>query len=380
MNIKPKKRVHILMTGGHITPAIATIEELRARFPDWHIVFVGRRKAIEGQRSVAEEQRLIEGMGLRFVPLVTGRLKREGGIGTLFSLLKFPVGLVQSAMIVARERPTIIVSFGGYVALPVVCVAWVFRIPVVTHEQTTRPGLANRIISRFASRVCVSFPESSHELGVAGKVEITGLPMRHGVLVAPKNNPFSVVPSLPLLLFLGGSTGSVSINEKVFAALPHLLSRFTIIHQVGRISEQLAQKAKASLPSNLQKHYLPYPYLSTEEYSYALHHASLIIGRSGANTVTEIAIVGKVAVCIPLPWAANNEQYHNAKFLEHGGSAIILVQKDLTPRTLEDAIDRMMSELPERTSKAKALAKRIPKDGAKRFVDVISQVLLPHTP
>lgn len=379
MNTTPGKQVKILMTGGHITPAIATIDELRARFPDWEIVFIGRSQAIEGQRGSGEEQRLITGMGLRFVPLVTGRLKREGGIGALFSLLKFPVGIAQSVGIVARERPSVIISFGGYVALPVVLVARMFGVPVVTHEQTTRPGLANRIISRFATRVCVSFPESS-KAGLAGNVEVTGLPMRHQVLTAPKKNPFPVFSPLPLLLFLGGSTGSVSVNEKVFAALPNLLSRYAIIHQVGRISEQVAEKTRASLPNTLQKHYLPLPYLSTEEYSYALHHASLVVGRSGANTVTEIAIAGKVAVCIPLPWAANNEQYHNAKFLESAGSAVILEQKDLTPGSLEQVIDRTMSELPARTDSAKILAKRVPRDGAKRFVQVISNILLPHTP
>ena len=367
------------MTGGHITPAMATIEELQARFPEWEMVFIGRSQAIEGQHTSAEEHRLVTGMGLRFVPLVTGRLKREGGLGALFSLLKFPMGLLQAVIIVGRERPSMIVSFGGYVALPIVLVAWSFRIPVVTHEQTTRPGLANRIIARFATRVCVSFPESSQELGNTGEVEVTGLPLRHGVLVAPKKNPFAITSSLPLLLFLGGSTGSVSVNEKVFAALPDLLSRYTIIHQVGRMSEPIAEKTRASLPDNLKKHYLPFPYLSTEEYSYALHHASLIIGRSGANTVTEVAITGKVAVCIPLPWAAKNEQYHNAKFLEAAGSAVILEQKDLTSGSLADTIDRMMSELKTRTSSATALSKRIPRDGATRFVNVIEKVLLPLT-
>jgi len=113
MNTSLQKRVKVIMTGGHITPAMATIEELLARFPDWEIVFIGRSQAIEGQRAQAEEQRLITGMGLRFVPLVTGRLKREGGIGALFSLLKFPVGLVQSVAIVTRERPSMIISFGA---------------------------------------------------------------------------------------------------------------------------------------------------------------------------------------------------------------------------------------------------------------------------
>lgn len=378
MNTSLQKRVKVIMTGGHITPAMATIEELLARFPDWEIVFIGRSQAIEGQRAQAEEQRLITGMGLRFVPLVTGRLKREGGIGALFSLLKFPVGLVQSVAIVTRERPSMIISFGGYVALPVVLVAWVLRIPVVTHEQTTRPGLANRIISRFATRVCISFPESNKELGLAGKVEVTGLPLRQQVLHPPKKNPFPVTLSRPLLLFLGGSTGSVSVNEKVYEALPNLLTRYTIIHQVGKISAQAALTKRDVLPDDLQKHYLPYPYLSSEEYSYALHHASLIVGRSGANTVTEIAIAGKVAVCIPLPWSANNEQYYNAKFLKDAGSAVILEQKNLTAVSLVDVINRTISELKTREASARELSKKIPRDCAARFVNVIAKEIFPQ--
>lgn len=372
--MKPKN-VRIMMTGGHITPAIATIEEIRSRFPDWKVVFVGRKYALEGAKVVSEECRLIKDMDIRFLPIIAGRLKREGSLSTLVTLCKVPVGLVQACLFVLREKPDMIVSFGGYVALPVALSARVFGVPIVTHEQTTRLGLANRIIAWVATKICISFPDTAKIFSKKDRVVMTGLPIRKDVLTPPLDAPFSLPSPLPILLVVGGSTGSVSVNEAVFAALPELLKTYNVIHQVGRYSNERSQKIISSLPENLRNRYVVQSYLSPREYSWALHACSLVIGRSGANTVTEIALVGAISICIPLPWSANNEQLYNAKELVKYGS-VILPQKKLSSKTLITTIESVMANIDERKAMAVRASETLPHDGAKRFVDVIEHCLL----
>lgn len=368
------KRV-VMITGGHVTPAIAAIDEMRVRYPSWQIVFVGRKVAIEGERVLSEEYHLVTKMGLTFLPLVAGKLKREGGIGAAISLAKIPIGFVQSLWYVWRERPDIIVSFGGYVALPVVIAGWIVRVPVVTHEQTRVPGLANRIIARMAVRTCISFPDSQNARGLSGELIYTGLPIRSSVFHPPKTTSFPLPQEgKPLMLVVGGSTGAKSINSVVYDALPRLLDTWTVIHQVGRISQGTALRVKASL-ARRKESYIPVPYLSETDYSWAMNHADIVIGRSGANTVTELAAAGKVALFIPLPWSAGNEQYHNARFLEEAGSARILTQDRLSAASLLKAIHLLMHNKNERNRIAKNIAQEIPRDGAARLVDAIFGVM-----
>lgn len=372
MNTLHTKR-RIMMTGGHVTPAIATIQELKSQHPEWDILFVGRRVAFEGEQTLSEEYRLITAMHIPFFPVTAGRLKREGGLAAVVPLLKVPVGFVQALLShVLRHRPDIIVSFGGYVALPVVLAGWLLRVPVVTHEQTRKPGLANTLISALAKRTCVSFAGTT---GLSGKVVYTGLPMRGSVFHPPKDPSFPLPKEKrPMLLFVGGSTGAKSVNTVVYEALPELLKTYTVIHQVGRISLSRATEMKRGLISDAD-HYIVLPYLSASDYSWALHAATLVIGRSGANTVFEIAAVGKVALFVPLPWAANNEQFYNALYLKDAGSADILKQHRLSPESLCSYIRGMMDTLDEHQRKATAFAKTIPHDGAVRLVRVIGEII-----
>lgn len=373
MNTRNTIHKKILITGGHVTPAVSVIDELTRRHADWEIVFVGRKVALEGSSTVSEEYRIITDKHIRFLPIIAGRLKRDGGMEAVVSLLKVPVGCIQALRYVLAERPDIIMSFGGYVALPVVLVAWMAGVPVITHEQTRKPGLANRIISRFAKKTCVSYPEAVSGLGK--NVVFTGLPLRDSVFHPPKSVPQYVSHiKKPFVLILGGSTGAMSVNAIVYDALPELLHTYAVVHQVGRVSEQKAKKVQSAL-SEHQTDYVPVPYISESEYSWLLHHAALVVGRSGANTVMEIASVGKVALFVPLPWAAGNEQYYNAKFLEDAGSADILTQDALTPKSLIRAITSIHETLSQREKAAREIASKMPRDGAKKLVDVIDTVI-----
>ncbi len=364
-----------MITGGHLTPALATIEEIFRKFPEWRMVFVGRKHALEGSRTISEEYRIIHDLGMTFLPLTTGRFKQDKSPATILSLLKIPVGCIQSLYYLLRHRPTVIISFGGYVAFPIAITGWILGIPVVTHEQTMRPGLANRMIARVARVIAVNTTDAVHQFKSRANVIVTGLPMRGDILHAPKKSPIPIPTDTPLLLIVGGSTGSVSVNTVVFDALPKLVSHYTVLHQVGSLSQEKAEAAKFRLPEQMRTRYLPFPYLSSPLYAWALKHTVLLIGRSGANTVMEAAASGAIAIWIPLPWASGNEQYHNAQVLVARGSSVILKQSLLTPKTLLDTIADMMATKEEKKRAAKEIAAEIPHDGASKLVDIVEHII-----
>ncbi len=373
--MKEKERaVKVLLTGGHVTPALAVIAEIKSQKPSWEIVFVGRLYALEGDRTLSEEYRLLEELRVRFLPLTSARWSRSLRWRDLLSLFKFPLGLITAFGYCFREKPSVIMSFGGYVALPVVVAARAMGVPVVTHEQTRRLGLANRIISILAQRICVSFPETLRSWPDK-KVVFTGLPIRREIFSPPQKTNFSIDQDVPLIYITGGATGAVSLNELIYQVLPSLTHRFMIVHQTGRKSFSRAQEVWTSLAVEERRHYLPVPYLGVLDHSYFLHLAKLIISRSGANTVGEIAALGKVGLFIPLPWSAGGEQELNAKYLVDYGSAEILEQPKITPELLEKTITFMIARIEVYQKKAQILAPEFVHSGAQQVVAELAKIL-----
>jgi UDP-N-acetylglucosamine--N-acetylmuramyl-(pentapeptide) pyrophosphoryl-undecaprenol N-acetylglucosamine transferase len=364
-----KNKHTIIMCGGHITPALAVIDALRVK-NDVAVVFVGRRNAIEGSRVPSFEYQQIKEKGIRFVPITAGRLQRQFTRATIPSICKIPVGFIQAYRVCLRERPALIVSFGGYVGLPVAIAGWFCRIPVITHEQTAIAGLANRIIARIAKRVCVTFPETLSHFP-KGKAVYTGLPLRSGLFSPPKTSPFAFdTGHFPLIYVTGGGTGAQSLNRLLFPILPDLLKKYTIVHQVGDASLVEAQKIRSG-------RYIVASYFPLTTVSWIFAHAALVIGRSGANTVMELAALGKVALFVPLPWSGGGEQEANAQWLSRNGGAIVVSQHGLTPQLLEQKIDALWGNVTALQSRADAFAPRIARDGTTRFIAEIEHILHP---
>src|SRR3989344_4966493 len=170
----------IIVTGGHLTPALATIEELRKN-PDDEIIFIGRAHATEGDKAASVESTTITSLGIKFYSINPGRLQRRFTRFTLGSLVKVPVGLIQALGILSRERPQAILSFGSYVAAPVVVAGWILGIPIITHEQTLRSGLSNKLIARFSKKIAVSWEESLEHFP-KNKTVLVGNPIRADLL------------------------------------------------------------------------------------------------------------------------------------------------------------------------------------------------------
>jgi len=331
----------ICVTGGHQTPALAVVEAIQKFHPQWQILWIGRKYAFEGSRTLSPEYSLVRSANIRFESLITGRLERNISIHTFFSLLKIPFGIIQSLILLKKIHADIVVSFGGYLAFPVSLAAFLLHIPVITHEQTHALGLTNTLIARFAQKVCVSYPETL--VGISkNKGVVTGLPIRVGIFSPPTHPSFSIPKiHMPILYITGGSTGAVSMNDKLFSVIPQLVGDMIVIHQTGDLSFPKATALRTMLLENSLR-YICKPFFTIEDISWIYTHADVVLGRSGANTVAEISAFGKKALFIPLPWSGGQEQQKNAEYYQKHGTAYILDQDTVTGEAIIRAVHAMV--------------------------------------
>ncbi|MFH0863651.1 MAG: UDP-N-acetylglucosamine--N-acetylmuramyl-(pentapeptide) pyrophosphoryl-undecaprenol N-acetylglucosamine transferase [Candidatus Gottesmanbacteria bacterium] len=363
----------IVITGGHLTPAIAMIEKLKQQ--GWEIIFVGRKYALEGEKIVSVEYQTITKLGINFLPIVTGRLQRSLTRYTVFSLTKVPIGFFQSLYWLIKYKPKIILSFGSYVALPVALAGWILNIPIITHEQSVVPGMATKIISKLAKTICVSWVETMSYFP-KDKTVLTGNPLRREIFrkiqISDSQYPISD-DNLPLIYITGGSLGAQTINDVVIQILPKLLEKFRIIHQCGSKDYGKLLTNSNLLPATHKNRYILTKYVEFLDIGWVLNNADLVISRSGANTVSELAALGKPALLIPLPWSGQQEQMKNAKILEQAGTAKILEQKNLDSESLSQCINSMIQDLQkyqDNSHQAKAL---ISLNASEKISDIINK-------
>jgi len=330
-----KADIKILITGGHLTPAMAVIAELKKRGYS-NFIWVGHKYNQAGNKELSPEFTTVGLQQIPFIELRTGKLIRSLSLGTLPQVIKqfllIPWGLLKSYYIIMRYRPQLILSFGGYLAVPVVIWGKIFGTKVITHEQTIVTGLANRIIGKFADKVLISW-ESSRKYFAPSKTILTGNPIRRDIFFVKSNNlTKDFHKELPTLLIYAGNQGSHEINSRVFIFVEKLLEDCNVIHQTGNSSVtndfKAAQELKNKLPAHLKYRYLVKDYILPDEVGEALNKSNLILGRAGANTITEILALGKLAILIPIPWASHNEQFRNAEFVANTGLGYIIKQNE----------------------------------------------------
>lgn len=356
----------IAIVGGHLTPALAVIEEL---LKDSEILYIGRKHALEGDSAVSLEYEEITKKGIPFAVLRTGRLQRSITRHTFSSLSKIPVGFVQAFIILKKFNPEVVVGFGGYVSLPVMIAAKILRIPIIIHEQTLEAGVANRLISKFATKVCISF-ESSDKFFPEKKTILTGNPIRKSILRPAKK--FNIEGREKIIYITGGSLGSHFINILVSKSLPKLLDKYILIHQIGGAREfsdfEKLSILKEGLNNNKRNKYIISNFFSPEDIGPILKTSTLVVGRAGINTVTELIILKKPSLLIPLPVSQKNEQMKNAAFFKKLGLGEIGDQKNLTSDIFLNQINHMIKNIenykvkgdfPFPTNAAKKIAEQI---------------------
>lgn len=336
----------ILITGGHLTPAVAVVDELKKRGFS-NLMWVGHKHNQTGNKELSPEFVTVNSLGIPFVNLKTGKIVRSSGIRDLPAMLKnyllIILGILSSIKIIIKNKPKLVLSFGGYLAVPVVIVAKLFRIKVLTHEQTLVVGLANKIISRFADKVLISW-DSSKKFFDPKKTVLTGNPIRRDIFIIKSNEiTKDFDTNFPTLLIYGGNQGSHEINKRLFPIIEKLLPDCNIIHQTGNSTltndYSKALELKESINSDLRDKYVVRDYIGSENVGEVLNKSDLIFGRSGANNVSEILALGKLSILLPIPWSSHNEQELNAKFVVDTGLGYLLKQTEsLTSETVFQTI------------------------------------------
>jgi UDP-N-acetylglucosamine--N-acetylmuramyl-(pentapeptide) pyrophosphoryl-undecaprenol N-acetylglucosamine transferase len=264
-------------------------------------------------------------------------IKGRGIWNQLLSATKIPKGIFQSMRILKDFSPDLALGLGSYSAGPVIIAAWLRRLPIVIHEQNILPGITNRILARFVDRVFISFKNTKSNWDQA-KVRWTGNPVRkelleYGDVLAQKKNAESG-GKLFNVLIIGGSQGAHAVNMAVIKALDSLESQelWYFVHQTGEADELQVREAYRShnIPCTVQ------PFFDNMAELY--HRADLLICRAGATTVAEITALGKVAIFIPFPYAADNHQVLNAGMLADEGAAEMIIESDLNAEILSRKI------------------------------------------
>jgi UDP-N-acetylglucosamine--N-acetylmuramyl-(pentapeptide) pyrophosphoryl-undecaprenol N-acetylglucosamine transferase len=240
------------------------------------------------------------------------------------------MGIDQAFFYILKYKPDVIFSKGGFASVPAVFAASYTRIPILTHESDTVPGLANKLIGHFAKKIFISFPES-RKYFPDKKIIVSGNPIREDILEGDKNRAqrfFGLREDLPIILVFGGSQGAQKINEALFDSLPKLLADFQVIHICGTKNVEEIEKKMDGLELANKKRYKVYPYLK-DEMKDAFALSDFIISRAGANSLSEIIALDKPSLIIPLPSAANNHQYHNAEYFAEQNMILLSEEKDL---------------------------------------------------
>lgn len=328
------KTTKILITGGHLTPALATIDYLIKHYPQYEIIFSGREIAQSQTGQLSREKQEIARRNLKFINFQATKSDNFSLI-TLFSSLK------QAKEILVNEKIDLLLSFGGYLALPFALAAKQLAIPIITHEQTRVFGKANRLIAFLADSIAVSFPEMLKPGDC--RYQYTGNPLR-AQLFAPTSKPawFSDRSSLPIIYLSGGSQGSQTLNRQLLNILSPLVKDFIIIHQHG--SDSHAYKPSEEINNVLQAdeqlatNYYHREFLLVEELAYFYPRLRLAIARAGANTVAELSAFAIPTIYVPLPQANYGEQEKNALALVKKQAAMIIPQDELSNLTLLENI------------------------------------------
>jgi UDP-N-acetylglucosamine--N-acetylmuramyl-(pentapeptide) pyrophosphoryl-undecaprenol N-acetylglucosamine transferase len=352
-------------TGGHLYPGIALARALMRRDMDIEIYFVGTQEGIE--------KKVLPREGFALKTILSAGLLGKNKIAQWVSLLKLPIGTVQSMCFLIRKRPGLVVGVGGYASGPLVLSAWMLRIPILIHEQNSIPGMTNKWLGKIADKIAVSFKKSSESFPKE-KVEVTGNMIREEFCQSKEDNPEKLEGSFQVLV-LGGSQGAHSINMAMVEALEFLSEKkgdLHITHQTGEADYKIVHKKYEE--SKFSFDIRPFIDDMADQYK----KASLVICRAGATTLAEVTACGKMSVLIPFPNAAHNHQEKNARILEASNAGELVLDEDLSGPRIAESILQAMEE-PERLKEMEENSYKLGNRDATEKVRLLCMELLEKT-
>lgn len=352
-------------TGGHLFPGIAIARAFQRRNAESVILFIGTGRELE--------RRVVGASGYRHAVIAVRGLKGLGLFRQLRALTALPGALLQAGAHLWRFRPEAVIGVGGYAAGPVCLAAWLMRIPVCLQEQNSLPGITNRLLARLSRRIYIAF-EASRAHFPADKVRLTGNPVREAIVALGQGSAVPE-PARPFtVLVAGGSQGARSINTAVIEMLPHVDDPGSLqwIHQCG--SDDLDRVRGAYEGAGLAARVAAF--FTDMEQQYA--RADLVVCRAGATTVAELTCIGKPAIFIPFPYAADNHQEINARAVADAEAAEIIREAELDGARLWRQIRRLRDDPARRAAMAqRARAMGRPDAAAVIVADIAAHCLAP---
>lgn len=343
-------------TAGHVTPNIALIPELSKR--GYEIHYVGSKDGIE--------TKLMSEFDIPYYGISSGKLRRYFDIKNFTDPARILKGYAEALKIIKKIKPDVIFSKGGFVTVPVVFAAKRKKIPCVLHESDLSPGLANRLCIPSAAAVCANFPETLSHLPEE-KAYLTGSPIRKELFSGNRLRGLDFCgfsPDKPVLLVIGGSLGSVRVNDAVREILPKLLESYQVIHLCGK------DKIDESLTDT--KGYVQYEYIQ-KELCDLLDAADLVISRAGANAICELLALHKPNILIPLSLeASRGDQILNAASFEKQGFSYVIKEEDLTSDRLMEAVTTAYEK---RKEYIRAMEESNQHNAVSKVADVIDEVV-----
>ena len=342
-------------TAGHVTPNLALIPSLKDR--GFEIRYIGSYEGIE--------KKLITDAGIPYDGISSGKLRRYFDLKNFSDPFRVLKGYAEACKLIKNYKPDVVFSKGGFVSVPVVLAAKRYHVPTIIHESDMTPGLANKICIPSAAKVCCNFPETLQYLP-KDKAVLTGSPIRRELLTGDRLSGLQYThlsADKPIILVIGGSLGSVTVNQAVRSILPQLLTNFQVIHICG----------KGNLDESLigTEGYVQYEYVD-KPLRHLFAAADLIISRAGANSICEILALRKPNILIPLSAAASRgDQILNAESFENQGFSEVLTEENLAPTIILPIIDKLYEK---RADYVAAMEKSGQSDAISKITSLIEEV------
>lgn len=353
-------------TGGHIFPAVSIANELKRRYPDSDILFVGALGRMEMDRVPAA--------GYKIEGLPVSGFDRKNMIRNFRVLLNLAVSMVKARRIVKRFKPEIAIGVGGYASGPLLKAAAALGVPTLIQEQNSYAGVTNKLLAQKASRICVAY-DNMEKFFPADKIVKTGNPVRQDLFnVDPKSGDayafFGLNPNLKTLLIVGGSLGARTINQSIIAGMQSLIeSGIQVIWQTGKFYIDEARKAAAPF---MCERLVVTDFVSRMDYAYAI--ADLVISRAGASSISELCLLAKPVILVPSPNVAEDHQTQNALALVNKDAAVLIKDVDSVNNLCSTALSLIQNDakLQELSVHIAALAE---KNSASRIVDEVDKII-----
>lgn len=367
-------------SGGHFYPLIAIAEQLRTMAEEQKILDL---KLYYMSDIPYEKTALFENQ-ITFVAATSGKRRLYSSFRNFTDLFKIAAGVIQATLKMYYIYPDVVLAKGGYASFPALMAARILRIPVVIHESDSYPGRVNLWAGKFATRIGVNYEESLSYFK-ADRTAVVGMPIRKDLLqgtVSGAHEYLKLDPTVPTIVVVGGSQGAQTINDVLIDALPQLLQKYQVIHQVGKVHEQevLARAKIVVSDQTLLERYKVFGYFNPLATKMCAGAANLYISRAGATSIAEIANWGVPAILIPIPETNSHgdHQRKNAYHYAHAGAAIVMEEKNLSTTILVEEIDRVLSDPSLSQNMRDAARKMARPDAAQKMAKIVLDIALTH--